>query len=112
MFVVHAACIAQREIAMPPYVPPTPTDAVIRGDRQAQTITCRDRVPVYVQGTGNEVQLYGECGVVRILGSHNFVWIDHEAQVTVDGADNMIYIRTSTTKISVHGSGNRFELRR
>ncbi|MGI4853411.1 MAG: DUF3060 domain-containing protein [Janthinobacterium lividum] len=111
-FLLCGVCFAQREVPMPAYISPSPIDAVVSGDRLSRTITCRDRVPVYVHGAGNEVQLYGDCGIVRILGSRNFVWMDREAQVVVNGADNMIYIRTSTTKISVHGSGNRFELRR
>ena len=56
--------------------------------------------------------MHGGCALVRIQGNGNFVWIDRETQVVVEGNDNVVYIHTSTTRVSSRGNGNRFELRR
>ncbi|MGI4758361.1 MAG: DUF3060 domain-containing protein [Janthinobacterium lividum] len=103
---------AQREVPMPAYVPPGPPDAIVSGDRLPRTITCHDRIRVYIQGTANEVQIYGDCGQVRVRGDRNFVWLDRDAQIAVEGDNNLVYIRTPTARVSSRGSGNRFELRR
>lgn len=106
------AATAQRDIPMPAYVAPGPADAVIAGNKLPRTITCRDRITVYVQGDRNEVQVSGACGLIRIRGNGNFVWSDHETRVAVEGDNNVVYIHTSTTRVSSQGNGNRFELRR
>lgn len=103
---------AQREVPAPNFVPPAPNDAVIAGDKLSRNVTCIDSIHVYVQGQRNEVQVHGQCALVRIQGNRNFVWIDREAQVAVEGNDNMVYIHSSTTRVSSRGNGNRFELRR
>lgn len=103
---------AQREVPMPAAVQPTETDAVIAGNALPRTLTCTDRVRVFVQGNRNEVQLYGSCGPVRVVGDGNYVWLDREGSVAVQGSNNVVFIRTSTTRVSSQGSGNRFELRR
>ncbi len=103
---------AQREVPMPAYTSPGPADAVIAGNKLPRTITCHDRIHVYVEGDRNEVQVNGECGPLRIRGNGNFVWVDQETQIAVEGDNNVVYIHTSTTRVSTHGNGNRFELRR
>ena len=97
---------------MPEFAPPGPNDAVLAGDKLSENVTCRDRIHVYVRGERNEVQVHGTCGLVRIQGNHNFLWIDAETRVAVEGDSNIVYVRTSTTRVSSRGNGNRFELRR
>ena len=112
IFLLPASVFGQRDIPMPPYTVPGPDDAVLAGNKLPRTITCKDRIRVYLQGDRNEVQVQGDCGPVRIRGNGNFVWIEQETQIAVEGDNNVIYIRRSTTRVSSHGTGNRFELRR
>ena len=51
--------------------------------------------------------MHGQCALVRIQGNGNFVWIDRETQVAVEGNDNVVYIYTSTTRVRQPGNGNR-----
>lgn len=65
-----------------------------------------------VQGGGNTVTVKGSAKKIAVSGTGNKVYIDKVDKVTIEGADNTVYYKTSGTKsgrpdISSTGVGNK-----
>jgi hypothetical protein len=104
-----ACAPAQREISPQNFAQPGPQDIVIAGNTLSKDVTCKESNAVYVEGQRNEVQVHGQCSLVRIQGERNHVWIDQRTYVPVEGNDNVVFVSDEKTQYSSRGNGNRFE---
>ncbi len=100
---------AQREVPPQEFAQPGPKDIVIGGNALAKDVTCVNGNAVYIEGQHNEVQIHGACSLVRVQGNQNYVWVDRETYVPVEGNDNTVFVTNTKTRYSSRGNNNRFE---
>jgi hypothetical protein len=108
LIVAPASLHAQREVAPTDYKQPTDRDIVIRGNEQPKSVAC-DNNSVYIEGEHNEVQVTGHCGLIRIQGNRNYLWVEHNTVVHVEGNDNLLFFKDTETRYSNRGNNNRYE---
>ncbi len=101
---------AQVRVDPPPYEQPKPQDTQINGNGVRQTVDCKGDA-VYIQGQENQVEVRGDCRLVRVQGNRNLVILEHRTTVAVEGNENLIQFADPKTRVSERGERNRFEKR-
>ena len=99
---------AQVRVEPPPYEQPQAGDTQINGNGVRQSVACRGNA-LYVQGQENQVEVHGDCRLVRIQGNRNMVSVDRRTLIAVEGNANFVIVGDAKTQVSERGDRNRFE---
>ncbi|BBM35725.1 DUF3060 domain-containing protein [Pseudoleptotrichia goodfellowii] len=83
---------------------------MINGDGLSKTVTLKGE-PVEIIGSSNRLIIKGRAVSINITGTNNIVEVDSTENVNIDGENNKVSYKTSTTEakrpnISISGAGS------
>ncbi len=92
--------------ALPAAVAQEKTPVVVAGDKLEQTSRCTKDLPMIVTASNSRLSILGNCSVVRIEGSRNWITVQHAGRIVTTGNRNTVLYADRDTAVEDKGGAN------
>jgi len=78
----------------------------VTGDHLEQTARCNDGAPLRILSNDSRLSILGDCTLVTIVGSRNWMTVGHARRIATTGDRNTVLYNDHSTRVDDRGKAN------